>query len=97
MLSFSRAIDKEKVKRVQHILEQTFEPPYDQTLSEIQNLLYSRGFSKPDDFWNSLGKVFKIYMIVDQDSQSRGRKFCSILRTLALHLFRKWQNSSSFH
>lgn len=77
------------------MLEQSLSPPYDQNLSEILNLLYNRGFNKPADFWNAVGKVFKIYMIVDQNPNSQERKFCSILRTLALHMFRKWQSNCS--
>ena len=86
---------KEQVSKVSSVLEQSLSPPYDQNLSEILNLLYNRGFNKPADFWNAVGKVFKIYMIVDQNPNSQERKFCSILRTLALHMFRKWQSNCS--
>ena len=90
-----RILDKETILKMQGILEQTLLPPYDQGFSEIQNLLYNRGLAGPADFWNALGKVFKIYMIMDRNPESPGRKFCSMLRTLSLHLFRKWQSSCS--
>lgn len=59
-------------------------------MTQLQNLLYNKGLARPYQFWVTLGKIFKAFIIVDEDEQSPNRQFCALLRTLALYLFRKW-------
>lgn len=60
-------------------------------MTQLQNLLYNKGLGRPYQFWANLGKIFKAYMLLDENEQSPNRQFCALLRTMALHLFRKWQ------
>ena len=55
--------------------------------------------ARPSQFWNILGKIFKAYIILDENEQSTNRQFCAMLRCLSLYLFKRWKSecSESYH
>ena len=59
-------------------------------MTQLQNLLFNKGLASPYQFWLNLGKMFKAFMIIDEDEQGINRQFCALLRTLSLYLFRRW-------
>ena len=60
-------------------------------LTQLQNLIFNKGLSSPYQFWISLGKIFKLSLLMESDEASKNRKFCSIMRALALYIFRLWK------
>ena len=68
-------------------------------ITQLQNLLFNKGLARPSQFWNILGKIFKAYIILDEDEQSTNRQFCAMLRCLSLYLFKRWKSEcyESYH
>lgn len=60
-------------------------------LTQLQNLLFNRSLDNIVQFWFSLGKIFKVCMLLEDDETSKNRKFCAILRILCLHMWRLWK------